>query len=285
METQVGQEVALGKRLQLVRQKAGLTQQQLCARANLSYSTLAKIERGAIKSPSIFTVESIADVIGVTLDELMGRTTNSVKTDNKKISKSGIRFVYFDINGCLVRFFHTAFTDLSEKTGVSLNKVESAFWHYNDAICRGEISFDEFNKKFAKQMNIAEVDWAPYYLGAVEPIKDMHELIKWASGHYKIGLMSNIMPGMIKAMLEKKLLPDVEYDVVIDSSKEHLIKPESKIYDLGEERAAVPAGEILLVDDTRANIMAAERKGWSVMWFDDYKPSESAKRIKQVLEF
>ncbi len=285
MEAQVGQEVALGKRLQLARQKAGLTQQQLCARADLSYSTLAKIERGAIKSPSIFTVESIADVIGVTLDELMGRINNSVRGNDKKISKSGVRFVYFDINGCLVRFFHTAFTDLSEKTGVPLNKVESAFWHYNDAICRGEISFDEFNKKFAKQMNIAEVDWAPYYLGAVEPIKDMHELIKWASQHYKIGLMSNIMPGMIKAMLDKQLLPDVDYDVIIDSSKEHLIKPEAKIYDLGEERAAVPAGEILLVDDTRANIMAAERKGWSVMWFDDYKPSESAKRIKQVLEF
>ncbi len=285
MEAQVGQEVALGKRLQLARQKAGLTQQQLCARADLSYSTLAKIERGAIKSPSIFTVESIADVIGVTLDELMGRPGTSVKASNKKISKSGVRFVYFDINGCLVRFFHRAFSELSEKTGVPLNKVESAFWHFNDAICRGEITLDDFNKKFAKQMGISEIDWGPYYLSAVEPIKDMHELIKWASQHYKIGLMSNIMPGMIKAMLDKKLLPDVEYDVIIDSSKEHLIKPESKIYDLGEERAAVPAGEILLVDDTRANIMAAERKGWSVMWFDDYKPSESAKRIKQVLEY
>jgi transcriptional regulator with XRE-family HTH domain len=45
-------EVGLGKTLQAARQKAGLTQQELCNQAELSYSTLAKIERGAIKSPS-----------------------------------------------------------------------------------------------------------------------------------------------------------------------------------------------------------------------------------------
>jgi transcriptional regulator with XRE-family HTH domain len=44
-------EKGLGKRLQAARQKAGLTQQTLCQKAGLSYSTLAKIERGAIKSP------------------------------------------------------------------------------------------------------------------------------------------------------------------------------------------------------------------------------------------
>jgi hypothetical protein len=30
--------------------------------------------------------------------------------------------------------------------------------------------------------------------------------------------------------------------------------------------------------------MAAERFGWHVLWFDDYRPEESAERIKQVLE-
>ena len=60
-------EERLGKRLQTARQAAGMTQQVLCQRANLSYSTLTKIERGAIKSPSIFTIQSIANVLGVSL--------------------------------------------------------------------------------------------------------------------------------------------------------------------------------------------------------------------------
>lgn len=281
----VEQEIALGKRLQMARQKAGLTQQQLCAKADLSYSTLAKVERGAIKAPSIFTIESIADVIGVTLDELMGRSSGALAGSAKKISKNGIRFVYFDINGCLVRFFHSAFTDLSEKTGVPLHKVEAAFWRYNDAICRGEITLDQFNTKFAKQMGVPKVDWGPSYLGAVEPIKEMHELIKWAAGHYKIGLMSNIMPGMITAMKDKKIIPDIDYDVVIDSSVEHTIKPEAKVYEIAENRAGVDPKEILLVDDTRANLMAADKKNWSVLWFDDYNPADSAARVREILAF
>ena len=43
-------EKGLGHRLQQARQAAGLTQQALCQKAGLSYSTLTKIERGAIKS-------------------------------------------------------------------------------------------------------------------------------------------------------------------------------------------------------------------------------------------
>lgn len=285
-EEVVVQEIALGKRLQMARQKAGLTQQQLCAKADLSYSTLAKVERGAIKAPSIFTIESIADVIGVTLDELMGRQSGAVAAgSDKKISKSGIRFVYFDINGCLVHFFHSAFTELSKKTGVPLHKVEAAFWRFNDAICRGEITFNEFNKKFAKQMEVEALDWAPYYLAAVEPIQEMHELIAWASEHYKIGLMSNIMPGMIEAMISQGIIPDAKYDSIIDSSVEHTIKPEAKVYEIAEQRAGVDPSEILLVDDTRANLMAADQKGWSVLWFDDYNTGESAKRVREILEF
>src|SRR3984957_6762731 len=98
-------EKSLGQRLQAARREAGLTQQMLCHRAGLSYSTLAKIERGAIKSPSIFTIQSIADALGTSLDELLGGKSSK----SKRQSKSGVRFVYFDVNGCLVHFFHRAF--------------------------------------------------------------------------------------------------------------------------------------------------------------------------------
>src|SRR3954471_18369547 len=107
-------EVGLGKRLQEARKSAGLTQQDLCQRAGLSYSTLAKIERGAIKAPSIFTIQSIAGALSTNLNDLMGDfgPTRAAITTPKKRSKNGVRFVYFDINGCLIRFFHPAFTRL-----------------------------------------------------------------------------------------------------------------------------------------------------------------------------
>src|SRR3989338_2387555 len=116
-------EQALGKRLQLARKRAGLTQQELCQKAGLSYSTLAKIERGAIRAPSVFTVASIASATGTALENLLDLKSKNAAppapSDAKKRSKTGIRFVYFDINGTLVRFYQRAFTEAGRALGIS----------------------------------------------------------------------------------------------------------------------------------------------------------------------
>lgn len=276
-------EKGLGLRLQDARKVAGLTQQELCQKAGLSYSTLAKIERGAIKSPSIFTVQQIASVLGKGVDELLG--SPSITIGPKKTSKNGISFVYFDINGCLVRFFHGAFAKIAKDTGVPSDIVEATFWHYNDAACRGDISLDEFNEALATQFAVKSFNWANYYLTAIEPIHEARELLVWAHEHYRVGLLSNIMPGLIADMISRDLLPDIPYDAIIDSSNEKAIKPEVEIYKVATENSLVLPEQILLIDDSRANLMAAERFGWRVTWFDDYKPQESSDRIRKILEY
>ncbi len=276
-------EQRLGRRLQAARLQAGLTQQALCQKAQLSYSTLTKIERGAIKAPSIFTIQSIASALGVSLDQLMGGKASAPVVKHR--SKSGTTFVYFDINGCLVRFFHRAFTRLSAETGASPDIVETIFWHYNDLVCRGSITLDEFNRRLSTELHAKDqIDWMAYYMEAVEPIPEMHELVRWAATQYRIGLLTNIMPGFIDVMIKKGLLPKLDYDVIVDSSVVKLIKPESKMYSVATEKAGVPGSEILLIDDSRANLMAADKHDWHVLWFDDYRPAESAKRVKNALE-
>lgn len=276
-------EIRLGKRLQQARQKAGLTQQQLCHKASLSYSTLAKIERGAIKAPSIFTIQSIAAALSTSLDNLIGANP-ALTVVPKKRSKSGVRFVYFDINGCLVRFFHRAFIRLADDSGTPADMVETTFWHYNDAVCRGEMSMTEFNALFAEKLGLDSLDWLAYYLEAVDPIPEMQEVVRWASENYYIGLLSNIMPGFIDAMIAKQILPSLSYTSIIDSSQVDAIKPEQQIYKIAAQRAGIAPDEILLIDDSRSNLMAAEKMGWHVQWFDDYRPEESAVRVRATLE-
>jgi FMN phosphatase YigB (HAD superfamily)/DNA-binding XRE family transcriptional regulator len=274
-------EKGLGHRLQTVRVQAGLTQQALCQQAGLSYSTLTKIERGAIKAPSIFTIQSIAECLGLSLDELMQHQTRGpVK---KRRSKSGVSFVYFDINGCLVRFYHRAFTRLAEVSGAPADIIETAFWHYNDEVCRGDMTMADFNKAFAKDIGLAELNWQDYYLETIDTIDEMHDLVKWASQNYRIGLLTNTMPGFIDVMRQRGLLPNVTYDAIIDSSQVNAIKPEAKIYEVAAQQAGCPASEILLIDDARTNLMAAEKQGWHVLWFDDYSPEESIDRIRDSL--
>lgn len=273
-------ELALAKRLAAARKKAGLTQEQLCQKAGLAYSTLAKIERGAIKSPSIFTIASIAGVVGVSLDTLAGIEI----TGDKKRSASGISFVYFDVNGCIVHYYHRAFTKLAEDSGQPLEKVETAFWHFNDDVCRGKLSMDEFNAKFAKQIGLKQLDWASYYLGVVEPVAGMDEFVRWAAANYKVGLLTNVMPGILDALRHRKLVPDIAYDAVIDSSLVGAVKPEAAIYEIAGQKAGVLPSEILFVDDSRVNLTAAERLGWHVMWFEDNLAEESINRVKTALE-
>lgn len=282
MATKQIDEKQLGHRLQQARQAAGLTQQMLCQRASLSYSTLAKIERGAIKTPSIFTIQSIATALGMSLDELVGAVTSH--TPARARSRSGVRFVYFDVNNCLVRFFHRAFTRIAAIADLPSDVVESAFWRYNDQICRGEMTMVDFNAALAKRLRISDIDWREYYLSTTEAMPHMHELVTWVSEHYGVGLLTNSMPGLIHSMQDKGLLPNINYDAIVDSSTVHLLKPEQGIYEIAQERAGCAPEEILFTDDTRANILAAQRLGWHVIWFDDSRPSESIERLRKALE-
>lgn len=278
-------EAGLGRRVQQARQAAGLTQQALCQKAGLSYSTLTKIERGAIKSPSIFTIQTIAAALGTSLDSLMRHTITPATKERPKLrSKTGVRFVYFDINGCLVRFFHRAFTRLAEESGTPPDLIESTFWHYNDQVCRGKMTAEQFNAVLAERLHLAKVDWLSAYLEAVEPIPETYELLQWTAQNYRVGLLTNIMPGFVGVMRQKGYLPDVAYDAIIDSSKIGAIKPEAKIYEAAERAAGTPAEEILLIDDTRTNLMAAAKRSWHVLWFDDYRPAESVERVRAALE-
>lgn len=276
-------EMDLAHHLQAARTSAGLTQQELCAKADISYSTLAKIERGAIKAPSVFTVYRLAQVLGLSLDQILGAVPGDTRP-RRGLSKSGVSFIYFDINGCLVRFFHRAFTEIARKTDLPADVIESAFWHFNDIACRGEITVEEFNRLFARQLGMSSIDWGSYYFAAIEPIKEMHEVVTWASNHYQIGLLSNIMSGFIKQLLDKNLIPNLNYSQIIDSSEVGTIKPERRVYEIAMQRAGIPADQIMLVDDGRTNLMAAEKLGWHVLWFDDFRPAESADKVRRALE-
>jgi FMN phosphatase YigB (HAD superfamily)/DNA-binding XRE family transcriptional regulator len=275
-------EKGLGKRLQEARQAAGLTQQQLCAHANLSFSTLTKIERGAIKAPSIFTIQAIAGALHLSLDELVGSPAQPARQLRK--TRGGASFIFFDVNDCLVHYYQRGFTRLAADLGISPETLEMSFWRYNDEVCRGVMSLSDFNAKIAEEFHLKELDWPKYYLEAVEPVQQMQDVLKWASEHYRVGLLTNIMPGLVSSMRKQGILPDISYDLIIDSSEVGAIKPEAHIFEVAQAQAGVEANEIFFIDDDRSNIMAAQRMGWQVMKFDDALPDESAARAREALE-
>jgi FMN phosphatase YigB (HAD superfamily)/transcriptional regulator with XRE-family HTH domain len=282
-------EKTLGKKLQLARKRAGLTQQELCQKAGLSYSTLAKIERGAIKAPSVFTVARIASATGIVLEDLLDLQSRGMgppaPIDTKKRSKTGVRFVYFDVNGTLVHFFHRAFTQIAHDSNQPVDMVEALFWRRNDLVSTGQMSIEEFNDLLGKEVGLVDFDWHKYYMTSIEVIPGINPLLDWVAQHYDVGLLSNNMPGFIDELLQKKLVPNIDYKVRVDSSKVGAVKPQPKIYEVATQLASVEPNEILLVDNERAYLTAADRVGWQVVWFDELQPEESINRVKDALAF
>lgn len=63
----------LAENIKRSRKRKGLTQEKLARLADISNNTLVKIEMGMAKEPTITTIQKLADALGISIDELVGR--------------------------------------------------------------------------------------------------------------------------------------------------------------------------------------------------------------------
>jgi transcriptional regulator with XRE-family HTH domain len=63
----------ISKNIKKLREKTGLSQDQMARKANMPLSTYLKVENGVTPNPSIQTLLNIAEALAISLDELVGR--------------------------------------------------------------------------------------------------------------------------------------------------------------------------------------------------------------------
>jgi len=63
----------LSENIKRIRKKKGLSQDKLSKLADVTHTTLVKIESGANDNPTIKTLKKIADALEISLDELVGK--------------------------------------------------------------------------------------------------------------------------------------------------------------------------------------------------------------------
>lgn len=71
--------LAFGKNMKAGREATGLSQQQLAERSGLSMSVITGVEQGRRTNPTLSTLLAIANTLGMTLDELVGRSRDRAK--------------------------------------------------------------------------------------------------------------------------------------------------------------------------------------------------------------
>lgn len=62
-----------GNRLRKIRKEKGFTLQQLASLSNTSKAYLSQLENNQSKKPSVYKTFDLADALGVTINELVGR--------------------------------------------------------------------------------------------------------------------------------------------------------------------------------------------------------------------
>jgi len=62
---------SIGQKVKAWRKKREVTQDALAKKADIRYTTLAKIESDVIQNPSLQTITKIADGLGITIDDLI----------------------------------------------------------------------------------------------------------------------------------------------------------------------------------------------------------------------
>lgn len=65
----------LSKNIKKIRKKKGISQDKLAKLADVTHTTLVKIESGVNSNPTIKTLKKIADALEVSLDKLAGGRT------------------------------------------------------------------------------------------------------------------------------------------------------------------------------------------------------------------
>ena len=65
--------MTIANNIKKYRQKRGLSQDKLAKLADVTHTTLVKLESGANDNPTVKTLIKLADSLGVNLNELVGR--------------------------------------------------------------------------------------------------------------------------------------------------------------------------------------------------------------------
>lgn len=71
MEEKKSNKQTIGQKIRFWRKERELTQEGLARKADIPYTTLAKVESGVIQNPSIETVRKLAVGLEITIDELI----------------------------------------------------------------------------------------------------------------------------------------------------------------------------------------------------------------------
>lgn len=102
-------------------------------------------------------------------------------------------------------------------------------------------------------------------------------------GGCKLAILSNELDLFYGADFRGRLPLLAHFDVIVDATYTHVLKPDERAYLACQQQLGVAAGDCVFVDDQRRNIDGAARAGWRTVHLDVQRPGEAFGRALDLL--
>lgn len=201
-----------------------------------------------------------------------------------------ISFIYFDVGGVAIKDFSETnkwdqmFTELG--FGSQTEIAKQIYMEHDDAICLGQIKVEALIPIYKEKLGInftEDFDFLQSFIDRFAKNDGLQSIVEFAQSKVKVGLLTDMYLGMLTRIDNKGLLPLASWDAIIDSSVVKLRKPMPEIYQLAEERANVPAYEILFIDNRQKNLDGAKLAGWQTYLYDSRDYDQANKDLATFL--
>ena len=198
---------------------------------------------------------------------------------------NNITFVYFDLGGVVIDHI-SSLGIIADHLAIERETLVTFFKKHANDLDRGNLSWDAFEEMIYKEYiaeKRLEKQLSAFFVDNFEMIEETHQLMHRISQKMNIGILSNVAEDVYELIQARKIIPNIEYHSIIVSAKIGSIKPEKEIFDFAIKEAGHKPNEVLFIDDSESNVMAARSFGWNAVQFDTNNPEKSVLLIEEEI--
>ena len=187
---------------------------------------------------------------------------------------SPLTAVVFDVGQVLVRWdmrhLFAKLIDDRDELDWFLANVVTEDWHFvHDGGVDLRARIAERKALFPDHAHLIDAYATRYAETIPGPVEGMPELVRQLAGrNIPLFAITNFGAEFWDQFRPTEPMMDHFQDIVV-SGVERVVKPETAIFELAARRFGHEPGEMLFIDDNRANIASAEALGWQVHHFKE----------------